>query len=179
MQEWSEVALDFSVGVVVVAGKAARAVGDQALSLLSPAVAAAGSAAWSLAPESLSDALAQGADYLVETGRSSRESAGEDTATAASAIAVKLAATETVRTIVLSVVDEAMEEILAQAVPATIAAMESPEVIAKTDEIMGDMLLRLMPGVLEKTLPTAMVRVTTRAPVDFVPLLRAAARLDR
>lgn len=179
MEQTRGIALDFSLGVLVLAGEAAVRVGDRCLLGAASIAGALAGVASVITPEPAKVSLSRQVVQIAELGRARREAVGEDSATFASALAVRIAATETVRTVVLSVVDDAMEEILSQAIPATIAALEQPDTVAHTDTVMREMLLRVMPDVLERTLPTSMVRATTRAPVDLVPMLRAAARLDR
>jgi hypothetical protein len=179
MQSLPETALDLSVGAAVVGGRVLRGLADRSVV---PAARACGRSAqlvWAAVPEPVAARVRLGASYLVQTGRETRASVGEDSASMVTTLSVRLAETEMAQTVVMSVVSQALDDVLEQVLPATLEAMESPDVVAQTDAVMTEMLMRVMPGVLENTLPTSMVRVTTRAPVDFVPLLRAAARLDR
>lgn len=99
---------------------------------------------------------------LAERGRSVREERTHAMNDVVTNAITNAATSDAIRQMSVAAIEEATDEVLAVVLPAMLEAVTELETQEKLDELMAGLLLRQLPGALEKTLPGVMMRTATR-----------------
>jgi hypothetical protein len=99
---------------------------------------------------------------LAEKGRAVRAERSEAMNAVMTNAVTNAATSDAVRQMSVAAIEEATDDVLAVVLPAMLEAVTELETQEKLDELMAGLLLRQLPGALEKTLPGVMMRTATK-----------------
>jgi hypothetical protein len=108
---------------------------------------------------------------LAERGRRVRTERSEAMSSTVTAAITSAATSDAVRQMTVAAIEEATDDVLSVVLPAMLEAVNDQETQDKLDTLMAGLLMRQLPGALEKTLPIVMLRTATRPAAGLMPFL--------
>ncbi len=162
---------DVALGALVVIAERSWRIGARAVALATEASMRAVDVVRALSPQIANQKADERLAALAQRGRSVRTERTEALGTAFSEAITQAAASEAMRQMTVTAMQEAAEEVLAVVLPTMLDAVADLETQERLDELMAGLLLRQLPSALEKTLPGVMMRTATRPAAGLLPFL--------
>lgn len=162
---------DVALGVLVVVAERSWQFGSRAVALAAAASMRAVEAVRALSPQIANEKADARLAALAQRGRAVRVERTAAVTTGFSEAITQAAASDAMRQMTVTAMQEAAEEVLAVVLPTMLDAVADLETQERLDELMAGLLARQLPGALEKTLPGVMMRTATRPAAGLLPFL--------
>ncbi len=162
---------DVALGVLVVVAERSWQLGSRAVAMAGTASMKALDAVRALSPQIANERADARLAAFAQRGRAVRAERTAAVSTAFSEAVTQAAASDAMRQMTVTAMEEAAEEVLAVVLPTMLDAVADLETQERLDELMAGLLLRQLPSALEKTLPGVMMRTATRPAAGLLPFL--------
>ncbi len=162
---------DVALGVLVVVAERTWRIGTRAVAVAAEASMRAVEVVRAFSPQIATQQADARLAALAQRGRSVREERTAAVSSAFSEAITQAAASDAMRQMTVTAIEEAAEDVLAVVLPTMLDAVAEMETQERLDELMSGLLLRQLPSALEKTLPGVMMRTATKPAAGLLPFL--------